>query len=263
MQIDENTVPLGVPLIAQFQYLQDCQVKLPVSIKERNQRFYMKSPVRPFASWNMDVIIRAIDFFREHPIKLFKSPFGETEFWNSTVIRKVARSQYSEIFEISPPVMKKIISKRQSRRFFLLAPVKCYFGDWTEEINTTEAICVDISETGFGLKFQGRITCAENETIRIAFHDQELLEISGKIVRTSYNILDQSTTVGLALEEVSKKNARQIISVILQRQQEKDSKSDAGTEVQEAIVAGSSSNFTNEELFELFKQQKKKKSQEG
>ena len=213
----EETVLFGVPLIVQFQYLQDCSVKIPAVLREKDEKFYMKSPVKPDLTWNLNLIIHSISFPEVHPIKIYKSPFGEIEYWTSAVLRKVAQSEGGEVHEIEKPELVKLDPKRKTERFFFLNPVKASIGNASA---SKAATCIDLSEDGLGLKFQGDLSFEKNEKFRICFEKpyQDLPEINGKLVRSNFNVLDQSTFVGISLDPSSKLKMIQIIKTISERQ---------------------------------------------
>ncbi|MDX1921443.1 MAG: PilZ domain-containing protein [Candidatus Caenarcaniphilales bacterium] len=211
-------------MIAQFNYLNDCQVKIPVLLREQDGHYFMKNPVRPNPSWQLDLIIRSIDFPENHPLKLMKSPFGETEMWESNVIKKVGHSDFAEIYEITIPSYFQVDSGRKSPRVFCLAPVRCFLGD---SKTPKRAICVDVSDTGFGLRFEEPINLNIGENCHISFDHplSSFPEIGGKIVRQSTSVLDRSTTAGVLLAPESKAHMSQIIEFLILRQNQQNSDS--------------------------------------
>lgn len=213
---------LNTPLIAQFNYLNDCQVKIPVLLREQSGRYFMKNPVRPNPSWQMNLIIRSIDFPDNFPLRLMKSPFGETEMWESNVMNKVGHSEFAEIYEITVPKYFQIDSGRKTPRVFCLAPVRCTFGD---SKLSTKAVCVDVSDNGFGLRFEESTNLKIGETCQISFEPplNNLPEIGGKIVRQSTSVLDRSTTAGILLSPESKIPMSKIIEFLIHRQNQQNS----------------------------------------
>lgn len=215
--LSTSYLPLNVPVIAQFNYMNDCQVKIPVSVREKDGHYFMKSPVRPNPEWNLNLIIRSIDFPTNHPIRLMKTPFGEMDLWDSHIVNKVGRSEFAEIYEIVEPKYLQMSSGRRTARIFCLAPVKCFIGDAHSPLKAT---CVDISETGLGLRFDVGNNFPIGEKARIIFDQplDSLPELVGKIVRQSTSALDKSTSLGVILLPEYANQAQKILDFMAQRQ---------------------------------------------
>jgi len=240
--LSEEQIPFGVPLIVQFQYMQDCQVKIPVSIKEQDGSFFLKMPVRPEPEWRLNLIVRSVQFPQKYPVKIYRSPFGETDYWESQVLEKIAHSQFAEIYSISTPGYFNISVKRKAgKRFFCLTPVKCLLGDSAVSYGAT---CVDVSQQGIGLKFPGQFVGEIGEHITITFEQPlaELPSLKGEIVRKNFNQLDASTTIGLLIPAQYQHATMQAIKLISQKQQ-----SDAFT-----LDNPTNQVSTNHNLFNLF-----------
>jgi hypothetical protein len=221
-----GSLPVDIAIIAQFSYLSDCHVKIPVSIRQKDSQFFMKNPVKPNPEWKMNLIIRSIDFPDGQIIKLMKTPFGELDNWECQVLRKVAHSEYAEIYEISEPKHFQLNSNRRSNRIFCLTPIRCFIGDSNQKVNAT---CIDISDDGVGLgiRFDQPTQFQIGDKCRIHFNApfENLPELVGKIVRQSTSALDKSVSVGLvALPEYTMK-AQKAIEFIAQRQAQEGSDS--------------------------------------
>ena len=216
-----NSVPLATPLVLKFSDLTDCLVKLPVAVQEKDSRFFMKIPVQPVPEWNLDAIIKAVEFQKNHKIELHKSTLDDQEFWNSEIIEKVAYSEFGEIYEIKQPVINFINSRRKAERFFILCPVLCFS---PEETLPKVAVCLDISETGLSLKFKGNINFPTGKIFKIIYQKpfDKMPQIEACVVRTSFNLIDNSTIVGLLIQENSKTNMLEAIKYISE-QSDKDS----------------------------------------
>ena len=186
-------------------------------VREKDGRFYMKNPVRPLPEWNFNLIIRSIDFPDEHPIRLMKAPSGEMDTWDSQVKSKVGHSEFAEIYEILEPKYLQLSSGRKTPRIFCLLPVKSFIGDSHTALKTT---CVDVAESGFGLRFEGTVNFPVGEKIKIIFDPpfDSLPELLGKIVRQSVSALDKSTSVGVVLLPEYKAQAQRILDFMVQRQ---------------------------------------------
>jgi len=210
-------LPLDIPIIAQFGYLTDCLVKVPVLIREKDNRFFMKNPVKPNPEWQLNLIIRSIDFPEDHSIKLMKSPHGEMDIWESSVISKAGHSEYAEIYEIKEPKYIQISSGRKSPRIFCLVPVVCSF---INSNNHLKATCVDISESGLGLRFEGGASFNIGDICTISFNlvSPNLPEVSGTIARQSISALDRSNSVGIIFTTESKENALKVLDFMSHRQ---------------------------------------------
>jgi hypothetical protein len=212
-----ESIILNTPIIAQLSYLNDCVVKLPVLLREKDGKFYLKNPTRPLPAWQMDLIIRSIDIPANHPVRFMKNPHGETDFWTSSILNKVGHSDYAEIYEITKPVYEVIDTGRRSPRAFCLAAVRCLMGDSRVAI---KSICVDVSDSGFGLRFEEPVNINIGENCHIFFEPplSNLPEIGGRIVRHSKSALDKSTSVGVILNDESKKQVGKIIDFLIQKQ---------------------------------------------
>jgi PilZ domain len=210
-------LPLDIPIIAQFGYLNDCLVKIPVLIREKDNRFFMKNPVKPNPEWQLNLIIRSIDFPEEHSIKLMKSPYGEMDIWESSVISKAGHSEYAEIYEIKEPKYLQITSGRKNPRIFCLVPVLCTF---INSSNRLKATCVDISEGGLGLRFEGGASFNIGDICKISFDlvSPNLPELLGTIVRQSISALDRSNSIGIIFAPEAKENALKVLDFMSHRQ---------------------------------------------
>ncbi len=215
--LSSSFLPLNIPIIAQFGYLNDCLVKVPVLIREKDNRFFMKNPVRPNPEWQLNVIIRSIDFPEDHSIKLMKSPHGEMDIWESAVMTKAGHSDFAEIYEIKEPKYLQVNSGRKNPRIFCLVPVLCTVGN---SVNRLKATCVDISESGLGLRFEGGIGFNIGDICNISFSlvSPNLPELSGKIVRQSVSALDRSNSVGIVFVAEAAQNAIQVLEFMSHRQ---------------------------------------------
>ncbi|MDJ0625515.1 MAG: PilZ domain-containing protein [Candidatus Caenarcaniphilales bacterium] len=223
-----NLLILNKPIIAQFSYLNDCQVKIPVIVREQAGQYYMKNPVKPDPKWQLNVIIRSIDFQEGHNIKLMKTPFGEMEVWESSIIQKMGHSDYAEVYKISRPNYYQIDSGRKSPRIFCLTPVKCLIGQSKYYI---KAICVDISDSGFSLRFEDAVDLNIGEICQISFEAplDNLPSINGKIVRQSTSSLDKSTSVGLVISPEDLEHAQKIVTFMIDRQSKQNTDSFVNT----------------------------------
>lgn len=226
--MDNKTLPLDISIIAWFTYLNDCQVKIPVCLKEKNGTFFIKNPVKPQAEWKLNLIIRAIDFPENYPIKLARSPFNEIDYWESNVIKKAAHSEFAEIYEIVEPRYFSLSPARKSMRVFCLLPVKCQVDSNSSWIKAT---CIDMSDDGrgLGLRFDSPLNLQIGMQCKIKFDapplEENLPEIVAKITRQSISGLDRSITAGLTIDSEYQFNAQvclQSIAKYLILQSEKE-----------------------------------------
>jgi hypothetical protein len=225
----QNTIlPLDVPIIAWFSYLSDCQVKIPVCLKEKNGLYFMKNPVKPQPDWKLNLIIRAIDFPENHSVKFMRSPFNETDYWESQVKKKAAHSEFAEIYEITEPQYFSLNTNRKALRIFCLLPIKCQVG---ENNNFVKATCIDMTDdgSGLGLRFDTPLNLQIGMSCKIQFEspplEPNLPEITAQITRQSVSALDRSITVGLIIaadQQYSAKICVQNIAKYLISQSEKE-----------------------------------------
>jgi hypothetical protein len=212
-----SQIPLDQPLIASFSYLNDCKVKLAVYIKQKNNSFFMKNPVKPDPSWRMNVIIRSVSFPANHPIKFLQNPNQENEYWESEIIKKVAQSDHAEVYEIKEPHYFSVLSLRKSARIFCLAPIYCMV-----ENQKHKATCIDISEdgSGLGIRFDTPVSIPPQTICQIRFAEplQDLPEIQAKIVRQSVSSMDRSISAGLVTLPEFKEQAKQVIQIVINAQ---------------------------------------------
>lgn len=226
--MENKILPLDIPIIAWFTYLNDCQVKIPVCLKEKNGLIFMKNPVKPQPDWKLNLIIRAIDFPENYPIKLARSPFNEVDYWESNVIKKAAHSEFAEIYEISAPRYFSLNPARKVMRIFCLLPAKCQIEN---NNNLVKATCIDISDdgSGLGLRFDNPINLQIGMHCKIKFDspplEENLPEIVAKVTRQSVSALDRSITAGLIITPDYQANAQiclQAIAKYLMAQSEKE-----------------------------------------
>jgi|GEM_PF-3117591 len=208
---------LGKPIILQFSYLHDCQVKTPVLFKERVDNFYLKHPVKPPENWKLNVIIRSIQFPCEYQVRLMKSPFGETEYWDTTVISQVGQSEFAEIYQISKPLYHKFRdNERKHKRFFCLVPAKCFVKNQAEPIQAT---CIDVSDLGGGLRFNHEIPIQIGDPISIKFEDylSKIPLIKGKVVRKSADPDNNYVSVGFVTMQESLETMKKLTKLVLEK----------------------------------------------
>jgi hypothetical protein len=196
--MSDSSIPLDIPIIAQFSYLNDCTAKIPVLIREQNGNYFMKNPVRPRPDWQMDVIIRSIDFPSPYSIKLSRTPFGEIDIWESEILEKVAHSEFAEVYRISAPRYVPLSSSgRKTPRIYCLVPI--HFTLRNKEDDIHRGTCVDISETGMGLRLDMSVVCQVGDVCKIAFAPplDSLPELEATIMRSSTSGLDRSASIGV------------------------------------------------------------------
>lgn len=258
--ISSSLIPFDIPIIALFSYLNDCQVKIPVSIREKDGLYYMKNPVKPNSEWKLNLIIRGIDFPEGQIIRLMRNPFGEVDVWESSLIRKAAHSEFAEIYQISEPRYSPIIPTRKAPRVFCLSPVKCIIGNIPTAIPAT---CVDLSETGMGLRFDHGPGCKIGDSCLVNFFPplENLPGLVGKVLRQSTNAIDKSTSVGIFLDPSQKEIIVKIIDFMVQKQASQNSDSFLHIPTNDNQASGSNQNrgFLSDltksfppELFNLF-----------
>ncbi len=253
-------LPMDLPVIAQFSYLHDCQVKIPVSIREKDGNFFMKSPVKPYPEWKLNLIIRSIDFPQGHVIRLSKSPFSEVDYWDSNIIKKVAHSEFAEIYEITEPKHFQITSLRKSTRIFCLTAIRCFVGENETPVRGT---CIDISEDGLGmgLRFEEVVNVQIGDKCRILFESpfDNLPELTGKIVRQSTSALDHSISAGVVLKEEFRETAQKVVQFIAQRQSTQSTDSFIQSPISQNAINAGNNLITNivdsipKDFFSMFK----------
>ncbi len=186
-------------LIAQFYYGDGCLIKLPVAVKEKEGKYFMKNPVKPNPEWEINFLtIRSIDFPENHSVQLYTGP-NESNYWDTKVLKKISHNEQFEIYEITKPIKRIIYNRRQNKRFFFLTPIKCYINNQIEAVNAT---CLDLSNEGIAIKFAGKKVFPDNQKILIEFEKpfEDFPKLLGKLIRQSFNKLDQSTSVILLIE---------------------------------------------------------------
>lgn len=239
----DDKLPIGSALIAQFQYLIDCIIKIPVAIKEKNGTYYLKTPIQPKPEWNIPFYITGFDFPVDFEIRLYREITGEISYWQTRILRKIAKSDNSEIFEVAEPMYFGGQNKRQFKRFYAITPVMCTIGDNTQPIKAT---CMDISEQGLGIKIAAQITFPEKTKFTVQFRKfKDVPEITGVMMRQHYNSLDGTTTFGLLVEEKSRHHLPGLIQMVIDKQV-----SDSFNPFHETANRATQSNTTR--LFGLF-----------
>ncbi|MDX1917979.1 MAG: PilZ domain-containing protein [Candidatus Caenarcaniphilales bacterium] len=220
-EFQSSEITLDVPLLAQVNYAEDCQVKLPVSVRSRSGRYFMKNPVLPPQEWRLTLIIRSIDFPENYPIKLWQNPLDESECWEARVLKRVAQSPHAEVFEISHPEYLRI-GNRRSKRVFCLAPVEFRLLSSKLAINGT---CIDMSESGLSLKLNKSmlVRLGEQGSINFLKPFDSLPPLNVKVIRQSSNKLDNSTFLGLSFSSNYSDQVSKMIEFISQKQTERKS----------------------------------------
>lgn len=217
---NNNLPPLNKVIIAQINYMQDGLLYLPVALNQKEENFYLKSPVAPLKEWNIKVNFNSLDFNLEAgniDIKLFRNPFDKISYWTTSILNKVLETQDGNIYYISNPVFAEGHKARKEERFFLITDIKCYFAG---HVQGYPAKCVDISQNGLGIKVAGKGNVEAGTKLRIKFMPpyQQLPEVEAIIRSQNFNPLDNTTSFGLEIDLSSKKHMQPIIEEIIKKQ---------------------------------------------
>jgi hypothetical protein len=220
-----------------FTYLGECRIKMPAAVRSRNQKYYLKTGVRPPSKWGLDLVVKSVELPQGHAIQLTLAPEGDEGAWHSSILAMATQANVGEVYEIEVPVYTEYPSMRTNRRFVAMQPVSAHVEGASDLFDAT---CVDISETGFGLRFEE--TSEEvvvGKECRIRFPD--FPPLVGKIVRILPSNMDGSLVVGVQLLEEYRKHASQIVGMLEKREERQTPDGDVFFPSEESNRGGTSS----------------------